>query len=149
MSERKRKLLDEIRFYRDLIASRHATLDLVLSDTQRLELLFVKAKLAFEDEDETAVEQLSDEIVRIVINRIALLLTEAQKSFVRGRPDLRFKGVLETVKEIHTTVKDFDMSSETKEWFTKNDEALNELLKGAQSIGKQSPRPVIRKVSAS
>lgn len=149
MSERKRKLLDEIRFYRDLIASRHATLDLVLSDTQRLELLFVKAELAFEDEDETAVEQLSDEIVRIVINRIALLLTEAQKSFVRGRPDLRFKGVLETVKEIHTTVKDFDMSSETKEWFTKNDEALNELLKGAQSIGKQSPRPVIRKVSAS
>lgn len=149
MSERKRKLLDEIRFYRDLIASRHATLDLVLSDTQRLELLFVKAELAFEDEDETAVEQLSDEVVRIVINRIALLLTEAQKSFVRGRPDLRFKGVLETVKEIHTTVKDFDMSSETKEWFTKNDEALNELLKGAQSIGKQSPRPVIRKVSAS
>lgn len=143
MSERKRKLVDEIKFHRDLIASRHATLDVVLSDVLRLEILLLKAEIAFEeDEGDEDLSLLKDEIVRVTINRIALLLTDAQKSFVRGRPDLRFKTSLETAKEIHAILKDFYMSEETEDWFKKNDDALAALFKSIRHLDKKPGRQI-------
>jgi len=148
MNDRKKRLVDEIAFYRDLIASRHATVDTIQTDVQRLEILLAKAEVAFEDEDDSVIETLSDEIVRVTVNRIALLLTDAQKTFVRGQPNLRFKTSVDVVKEIHSTIKDFNMNETTKEWFQKNCELLEGLAKIAESAGKGLPGNIRKKQTA-